>query len=372
MQKLFLIILFLLMSALNASVNEKVSIQLKWKHSFQFAGYYVAIEKGFYADEGLDVTLKEIDLSRDFTKDVTDGKSEYGVSVSSLVVYHAQNTPVVLVSQIFQHSPLVLISHRDSNITTPYEMLGKKIMYSIHSSGDTSFKALILKTIGDFNKVKFSDFSSYQDFIDRKVDVTSAYSTAQPYWLKKQGIEVNIIDPKSYGIDFYGDNFFTSQKELKAHPQRVEKMKKATLKGWEHALSHQDEIIDLILKKYAPNKQKDALAFEARGTYQMIMPDLSKLGSFSKEKYTQVVKTYHQLGIINRPTIKDDFYYNDKENRLLLTENEEKWLADNPMIKIAVMDYWESDSYGNNIHTDLIKLLNRYSNLNIVPTKFSA
>jgi len=135
-------------------------------------------------------------------------------------------------------------------------MIGKKITYSVNGTGGTPFRALILKTIGNFEDVNISDFTNYQDFIDKKVDITSAYSTSQPYWLKKQGTEINIIDPKSYGIDFYGDNFFTTQKELKEHPKRVEKMRKATLKGWEYALSHQKEIIDIILKKYAPNKER--------------------------------------------------------------------------------------------------------------------
>ena len=372
MKNLFLAIVFLLLSTiLNATEMEKVSIQLKWKHGFQFAGYYAAVEKGFYADEGLDVSLKEIDLNHDYIKDVANGKNEYGVSDSSLVVYHLKQTPVVLVSQIFQHSPLILISHRDSNITSPYELIGKKLMFSIFSSGATPFKALILKTIVDFSKVKISNFTTYQDFIDRKVDVTSAYSTSQPYWLKEQGVEINIIDPKSYGIDFYGDNFFTSKQELQNHPKRVEKMRKATLKGWEYALSHQDEIINLILKKYDSNKTKGALEFEARGTYQMIMPDLTALGSFSKEKYNQVTKTYYQLGIVNNDKIEDNFYYENRQKQINLTPEEKLWLEKNEMIKLAVMNYWESDNNQNNIHIDLIKLLNKYGDINIVPVKFN-
>lgn len=357
----------------NNTTKEKVSIQFKWTHSFQFAGYYAALEKGFYADEGLDVTFKERDLNRDFIKDVINGHSEYGISDSSLMIYHLENDPVVLVAQIFQHSPLVFISHRDSNITTPYEMVGKKASYSVNGSGDAPLRALILKTIGDFKKLDISNFTNYQQgFIERKVDVTSALSTAQPYWLKKQGVDVNVIDPKSYGIDFYGDNLFTTQKELKEHPLRVKKMKRATIKGWEYALSHQDEIIDLILKKYIPTKKKDSLEFEARGTYQMIMPDLTEIGSFSKEKYAQVATTYHQLGMVESDKIDDNFFYHDKKDTLSLTPKEKQWIADNPMIKLAVMQYWESDGEGNNVHIDMIKLLNKYGNLNITPVKFDA
>ena len=79
---------------------EPISIQLKWKHSFQFAGYYAAIEKGFYQDAGLDVTLKEADLSRDYVEQVISGESEYGVSDSTLLTYHLKGRPVMLLKII--------------------------------------------------------------------------------------------------------------------------------------------------------------------------------------------------------------------------------------------------------------------------------
>ncbi len=370
MQKLFLTVLFLLLSiVLNASEKESVSIQLKWKHSFQFAGYYAAIEKGFYADEGLEVRLQERDAGKNYLQAVINGESEYGVSDSSLIVERLQKNPVVLITQIFQYSPLVLISHKESNITTPYEMIGKKLMYSVNGTGDTPFKALILKTIGSFDKIITSEFTSYQDFIDKKVDVTSAYATSQPYWLKKQGIEVNIIDPKSYGINFYGDNLFSTQKELDKHPLRVEKMRRATLKGWKYALSHQDELIDIILQKYAPSKHRDFLEFEARGIYQMIMPDLTDLGTFSKDRYAQVAKTYYQLGIVESDKIPEDFFYKKRQKELNLTVEEKKWIQQHPIVTVgggpdwAPFDFVNSKGIYTGIANDYLNLISQKTGL---------
>ena len=326
---------------------ENITLQLKWKHSFQFAGYYAAIEKGYYAKEGLNVHLKELDADRNYLQDVVDGYAQYGISDSSLAVARLEAKPVVLVAQIFQYSPLVLISHRDSNITTPYDMIGKKVMYSLKGTGDTPFKALILKTIGDFKQIKTSEFTSYQDFIDKKVDVTSAYATSQPYWLKKQGVEVNIIDPKSYGINFYGDNLFTTQQELKEHPDRVERMKRATLKGWQYALSHQDELIDIILQKYAPHAEKDALAFEARGTYQMIMPDLTTLGSYREEKYAKVARIYHELGLVQSEKLPDNFFYHDRKDTIHLSAKERAWIKNHPIITVGGGPDWAPFDFVN-------------------------
>jgi polar amino acid transport system substrate-binding protein/two-component system sensor histidine kinase EvgS len=365
----YILLVFILLTTLFAKNNDEVIIQLKWKHSFQFAGYYAALEKGFYKDEGLNVKLKEIDLSKNFIDQVVNGEANYGVSDSSLAVSYVLGKPVVLIAQIFQHSPLVLISHKDSNIHTPYDLVGKKVMYSYKSTGSIPFQALILNTVGSFDNIKTLQFTSYKDFIDRKVDVTSAYSTSQPYWLKKQGIEVNIIDPKSYGVDFYGDNFFTSKDELELHPIRVQKMKRATLKGWKYALEHKDEIIDLIIKKYAPNKDKDTLEFEANGINGMINPDLIDIGYIDKNRYKHVLKIYHKLGVLKSSLLDDNFFYS-KTDKLEYTQDELNWIKKNPMLRIAVMRYWKYDKDGNNIHTDILKLLNKYGNISLKPIKF--
>ena len=232
--RLFLCGLFFLYAGTLPAASEQVSIQLKWKHGFQFAGYYAAIEKGFYREAGLDVTLKEIDFSKQFVEQVIAGESEYGVSDSALLVYHLKDKPMVLLNQVFQYSPLVFLSRRGSGIISPYEMLGKKVAFNVANLGDVSLNALLLNTLGDASKIQEVPFGTpyYKNFIDGKTDVVSAYSTSQPYLFKQQGVEVNIINPQNYGVDFYGDNFFTTQKELDLHPKRVEKMSVATKKGW--------------------------------------------------------------------------------------------------------------------------------------------
>ena len=111
MKKLILL-LALLMGALLAPLSgqaaelEKVRIQLKWFHQFQFAGYYAALEKGFYAEEGLDVELIERDPASDNIDDVISGRAEYGVADAGLLLSRLKGKPVVLLAQIFQHSPL--------------------------------------------------------------------------------------------------------------------------------------------------------------------------------------------------------------------------------------------------------------------------
>ena len=328
---------------------EQVSIQLKWKHAFQFAGYYAAIEKGFYRDVGLNVTLKEVDFSKDKVAQVLAGESEYGIADSALALHRLNGDPVILVDQIFQHSPLAFIAHRKSGIISPYEMRGKKVAYDLDSKGNAALSTMLLDALGNLSLIKRTVFDQpyehyFQQFVENKIDVISVYTTAQPYRLKELGIEINIINPQSYGIDFYGDNLFTTQKEVDEHPERVKKISQATLKGWQYALDHPDEIIKLIRQKYAPELSEQSLQYEARATRQMILPKFIKLGSYSLKRFQQTTEIYQRFGFIkkNKWLDKKFFYQQAVEDsiHINLTEQEKTWMKVHPQIIVGGEQDW--------------------------------
>ncbi|MDD2800849.1 MAG: transporter substrate-binding domain-containing protein, partial [Methylococcales bacterium] len=358
---------------------DRVSIQLKWQHSFQFAGFYAAIEQGYYRDEGLEISLKEIDFSKDFVKQVLNGESEYGVSDSSLLIYHLKGEPVVLVNQFFQHSPLVFISRRDSGIVSPYEMIGKKVAINVSNQGDAALNALLLKTLSNLTKIKKSNYDDqiYQDFIKGKIDAVPAYSTSQPFLLKEQGVDINIINPQNYGIDFYGDNLFTTRKEFAEHPERVAKISRATIKGWQYALDHPEQITGLIQQKYNPKLSKGYLQYEADATRQMIIPELIPLGSVDPVRYRLTAEDYQRLGFTTASHVDDDFFYGmavrSHDTDVGLTAEEKAWIREHPVIRYGAEKDWPPydfvDQHGQ--HTgfcaDMLQLIGRYSGLRFQP-----
>ncbi len=91
------------------TVGEPIVLQLKWFHQFQFAGYYAALEKGFYAEEGLNVELRERDPLVTPVEAVVSGEAQFGVGDSSLVLSRLNGQPVVVMAAIFQRSPLVFL-----------------------------------------------------------------------------------------------------------------------------------------------------------------------------------------------------------------------------------------------------------------------
>ncbi len=372
--RLFIILTVFLYTTHVYAVSEKVSIQLKWQHSFQFAGYYAAIEKGFYRDLGLEVILKEVDFSKDHVIQIVTGESEYGVSDSTLLTAHLHGQPVVLINQFFQHSPLVFLSHRDSGIISPYEMVGKNVIFNITNQGDAPLNALLLSTLGDLSKIhkKPFDQSYYDHFVRGDIDVISAYSTSQPYKLMQQGIEVNIINPQSYGIDYYGDNLFTSQKELEEHPERVKKISQASIKGWQYALDHPDEIIQIIQKKYAPSLSEDYLQYQARNTAQLIIPDLIRLGSVDPKRYQQVAEDYKRLGFTQSSRINNNFFYNlpvSDPTSINFSQNEKKWMKSHPVVFAGGSQDWapfgfvDQNGQYKGIANDYLKLISEKTSL---------
>ncbi len=321
---------------------EKVKIKLKWLHQFQFAGYYAAIEKGYYKEEGLDVELVERDLEKGVAQTILDKDAQYGIFDSSIVLERLNNKPLVLLLQIFQHSPHVLIALKDSGIISPYELIGKTVCLDVKSSGDAAIRAMLLNTLSDTSNIKMVHQTFDYDSLTRgEVDAISSYVTDEPYSYKEKGVEINIISPTNYGIDFYGDNLFTTEEEILHHPKRVEKIIRATLKGWEYALANKQEIIRIIKEKYKSRLSIDHLLYEAEMTERMILPDVIKLGNVDKNRYKKIAQTYKELGLAKKDEIPGNFFYDTfVSHNINLTQEEKIWLEKHSKLRLGIDINW--------------------------------
>lgn len=99
------LMLLLIMLAGESFALEKVKLQLRWHHGFQFAGYYMAEEKGFYANAGLDVDFVEGGLGINHLEEVLKGKAEFGIASTELLIEYLKGNPYRSMAAIFQHSP---------------------------------------------------------------------------------------------------------------------------------------------------------------------------------------------------------------------------------------------------------------------------
>ena len=276
---------------------ETITLQLKWQHQFQFAGYYAAVEKGFYREVGLDVNIQALgsDLKSPIDQ-VLSGAAQYGVMDSSLVKYRLNGKPVVVLAVIFQKSPLAWLVRRDSGIRGPHDLVGKRAM---HLAGSQYDLLAMLQVEGiPVSKINLIPSSfDIQDLIDGHTDAYDAYTTTDPYILREQGIPYRLIRPRNYGIDFYSDVLFTSAAELDEHPERAKAFRLASLKGWEYALDHPDEIVNLISNKYVSNKSRSHLEYEAEAMREFIMPDLVTIGHVNSGRWRVIAERLVTLGL---------------------------------------------------------------------------
>jgi ABC-type nitrate/sulfonate/bicarbonate transport system substrate-binding protein len=251
MRRLLLLVALL---PLPAGALEKVALQLKWKHQFQFAGYYAAQEKGYYRDAGLEVDIREAGPDTDPVKEVLDGRAQFGVSNSALLLARAQGRPVIALAVVFQHSPFILAARRESGIRSVHDLAGKRLMVEPHA--DEVFAYLRKEGVSEkLLKIQPHSFD-HQDLIDGKTDVLTAYSTDEPYFFEKKKFAYLEFLPRAAGIDFYGDNLFTSSDQIARQPARVKAFREASLRGWTYAMQHPDEIAQLIIARYGNRKSR--------------------------------------------------------------------------------------------------------------------
>lgn len=290
-----------------ALANEQVHLQLKYLHQFQFAGYYAALEKGYYRDAGLDVTIAEGSTGNEPLDNVMSGKSQFGVGSSSLLLARQAGKPVVVLGVVFQHSPYVLLAPQTGPTQGIHDIIGKRVMLAAQSEELIAY----LKKEGikesDFIKVEHS--FNPDDLISGRVYGFSAYATNETDMLDKAGFAYQAYTPRSAGIDFYGDNLFTSEQEIKAHPARVKAFRQASMKGWHYAMAHQEEIADLILAKYSRRNLREHLLYEARQMTALLQPVLVEMGYMNLGRWQHIGEVYSELGMLPDSPSLDGFLY---------------------------------------------------------------
>ncbi len=362
-----LLSIYLLFSPIYLLANEKVTLQLKWFHQFQFAGYYAAKEKGFYLDEGLDVKIKERDISLNNIQQIIDGKAEYGIADSSLFLYKSNNKPVVIVSSIFQHSPNVLISLKSNGIDSPYDLDNKNVLFYNNDSDGFSLFAMMRKLNVKPNIIRKREKNDYLKLVSEEVDLLPAYLTNEPFYFKKMNIKINIINPINYGIDLYGDMIFTNKNEVTNHPKRVEKFKRASLRGWEYALNNKEEIIQLIHKKYYSSKSIEHLRYEADAIERIINKQAIPLGTTDKGRIKYIYNLYQEYGLLKNDLDIGDFIfeeYQQNQPKIKLTKDEAIYLKNKKQISMCIdPDWMPYEMNDNGKHTgmasDYINLLEK-------------
>jgi signal transduction histidine kinase/ABC-type nitrate/sulfonate/bicarbonate transport system substrate-binding protein len=337
MKKLFL---FLLILGVSVWAKESVALQLPWLHQFQFAGYYVAKEKGYYSDMGLDVTLLEANKKDSPIKSVLAKKAQYGVGHSSLLVNYINGDPIVLMAAIYQSSPMVLLTRKDAHINGAKELKNKRVMLTNDMVQWAEIQAM-LRSVGLSTKELKVQPHSYDpmSLARDETDAMVAYASNEPFTLTQAGIETSLIDPKEYGFDYYSDFLFTTKGEIAAHPERAKAFHDASMRGWRWAFDHIEETAALIYREYNPqNKSLDALIYEGKILKERAFRPNSTFGAIDSARLELIAQGYRLMGVVKSIPSFDTLIYH--HNSLELSAEEKRWLKTHPVIRVGIDHSW--------------------------------
>lgn len=274
--------------------SERVVLQLSWRHNFQFAGYYMAKEKGYYREAGFDVELREMRNNRYTIEQVVAGQADYGVS-SRLPEAILLDAPVVALSAVLQHSPVVIVATEASGIRTPRDLAGKRVMMG---GGPVSFEVrsmLHAHGVSMDQIVIVPHEQTVDGLIDGRVDASIGIITDEPFDLQKRGIRYVMFTPEEEDGESYNQMLFTSRKRAKSSPARVKAFRDASLRGWSYAMTHVDETIDTIIRLYAPGSDRGKLEHESVILRGLMAQDLVQIGYINPARWERKLRRLAEI-----------------------------------------------------------------------------
>jgi NitT/TauT family transport system substrate-binding protein len=226
---------------------KKASFMPQWTPQAQFAGYYVAYEKGFYKKNGIDLTLLQGGPDRIASVFLVKGKVDFATMwLSNGIRMRASGDEIVNIAQIIQRSALLLVAKKSSHIRTPQDMNGKKVSLW---RGDFQIqpKAFFKK----YNlRVKMIPQSfSVNLFLRGGVDVASAMWYNEYHTILNAGFdpeELTAFFFHEHGLNFPEDGLYALNKTFRKDPELSRAFVRASLEGWVYAFSHPQESLDII------------------------------------------------------------------------------------------------------------------------------
>ncbi|MDM8547360.1 transporter substrate-binding domain-containing protein [Candidatus Venteria ishoeyi] len=351
----------------------KITLQLQWKHQFEFAGFYAAIAQGFYAQRGLQVELREYQTDMDIIEEVLSGRVQYATTNSSIVRSRLEGKPVKLLANYFKRMPMVILSSPE--ITKLDDLRGKRLMLSQKDLQSPLLKLVFeRKDLKPGENIEIIPHSFNADpFINGEVDAMSAFITNEPFYLEQHGIKFNVLELADYMRSIGDVYLFTSDTQTEQYPQQTKDFIEASNEGWRYALDHPQEIIELILSDYSQRKSREALVYEAEKTHDMIMPLPLPIGVAFEPLIDEVAAMIMRQDGIGDKNYLQRFLFDTEEKKQLertpvikLTTAERAWLDAHPKIVLGYTNQFQPDIIRNPDGTysgtliEHINLINQY------------
>ncbi|MGF7058267.1 ABC transporter substrate-binding protein [Brassicibacter mesophilus] len=305
-----------------AQDNDKVVLQLRWHHQYQFAGYYAAKWMGYYEQEGLDVEIRPA-LTENIgvlyaTEEVAEGRAQFGIGSSDILLSQDRGAELCVVASVFQRSPIEYYMREDASYRSIVDLTKLKVARRQNDLLDIELQAMLISEGINPNKLPLiidTEEFTVNDFKTHKYDVIPGYMGAIiDFYAQKEGINLKVIKPIDYGIDFYGDSLFTSKKLAYEDPELVEKFRKASMKGWEYAHDHPEEVAERIANEYKVKgiPHKDFIEYnkyQASKISQLTLYPIVEMGNVNPYRWQKMHEMLTKLNLVKGQINLEDFVF---------------------------------------------------------------
>ena len=310
----FLCSLAVTVALARADELDTVSFIPQWQPQAQFAGYYVAYEKGFYRERGLDVKILRGGPQRPPSEMLAQGRADFGtMQLAAGIVRRARGIKLVDICQLAQHSALMLMAKRSSGIIEPEDINGKKVgLWGEDFQGqlDAFFRKYHLKV------QTVPQGTTLNLFLRGGVDVASAMWYNEYHLLLNAGLnpeELTAFFLAAHGLNFPEDGIYCLEQTYKDRPRVCRAFVQGTIAGWQYAFAHPEEALDIVMKyvdaAHVPtNRVHQKWMLERMRTMILAAGPRGPIGGLDPDDYYRAAATLKADGTIKEIPDFSKFY----------------------------------------------------------------
>lgn len=290
-----------------------VTVQLKWFHTADFAGFYVADRQGYYREAGLDVTFLPGGPAVSYTETIDNGEAQIALARGETII-QANNagSDYISIGNLFQQDPFVYMALREEEgvdlIQDGDDWAGEMVVHP-------DDHLLLIGILGSYG-LTLDDIEQVQDtftvgpLVDGEVSVLGGFITDRGRALVEQGLDVQFIRAEDFGILTYENIIFTTNDYAEANSETVDAFMRATLRGWQYALENRDDAISAVVAFDSSQSAEDVGA-----TWDAIIPllgdDPETMLQMSEDVFESTQSLMFEQGVISEEREPTSYFTNE-------------------------------------------------------------
>jgi NitT/TauT family transport system substrate-binding protein len=246
--------------------NTRVTLFMSYIPSVQFAPIYVAAERGYFADEGVNIEFENSFAEPDGVERIASNDLQFGlISGEQVVLARGNGRPLVYVFEWYHNFPVGIVSPVDKNITQPADLAGHVVgVPGLYGASYIGLRALLKAgdlTESDLGELKSISFTAPASICEGVVEAAVVYIVNEPIKIREQCTEVNIIRVSDYAT-LVSNGLITNEKTIRDNPDLVRGMVRAIQRGLADTLADPDAAFTISVPKYVPDLSEDEYATE--------------------------------------------------------------------------------------------------------------